>query len=181
LLAVPKRCGDDTPVPFSQDFQAVVDKTNLSLQDGQISFRVANLLEGTVYSGNGYAEFNTTGAKVLSNIAWLISPKLIWIHTNDDFRTAQHHLDVDSHLAGSICFSNFDGLNVTKATWTPLKVILPKQLVSVVSSGGVDLSSYTGKSISLSGTRSGKNLALDGAFQVDDATNFREVKWVVRH
>jgi hypothetical protein len=26
---------------FSQDFQTVVDKTNLSLQDGPISFRVA--------------------------------------------------------------------------------------------------------------------------------------------
>jgi hypothetical protein len=41
-----------------------------------------------------------------------------------------------------------------------------------VGSGGVDLSSYTGKSISLSGTRLGKNLALDGAFQVDDAQIF---------
>jgi hypothetical protein len=50
-------------------------------------------------------------------------------------------------------------------------VILPKQATpwyQFVGSGGVDLSSYTGKSISLSGTPARENLALDGAFQVDD-------------
>jgi hypothetical protein len=123
-----------------------------------------NLLERDVYSGNGYAEFNT-GAKVLSNVAWLISPKIdMDTHTNEilTFRTAQHHLDVDSPLNSLEVFvsSNFDGLNVTKATWIPLKVILPKQATpwyQFVGSGGVDLSSYTGKS-SLSGTPARENL-----------------------
>jgi hypothetical protein len=63
---------------------------------------------------------------------------------------------VDSPLTPEVFVStNFDGLNVTKATWTPLKVILPKQATpwyQFVGSGGVDLSSYTEKSISLSGT-----------------------------
>jgi hypothetical protein len=163
---------------FSQDFQTVVDKTNLSLpgwanivQSGTIFWK------GTVYSGNGYAEFNTTGAKVLSNIAWLISPKIdMDTHTNEilTFRTAQHHLDVDSPLNALEVFvsNNFDGLNVTKATWIPLNVILPKQATpwyQFVGSGGVDLSSYTGKiNIAFRYTGSGRNLALDGAFQVDD-------------
>ncbi|TDE06721.1 DUF5689 domain-containing protein [Flavobacterium hiemivividum] len=163
---------------FAQDFQTVVDKTNLSLpgwanivQSGTIFWK------GTVYSGNGYAEFNTTGAKVLSNIAWLISPKIdMDAHTNEilTFRTAQHHLDVDSPLNSLEVFvsNNFDGLNVTKATWIPLKVILPKQATpwyQFVGSGGVDLSSYTGKiNIAFRYTGSGRNLALDGAFQVDD-------------
>jgi hypothetical protein len=88
-------------VLFFPRFQAVVDKTNLSLpgwtnivQSGKTFWK------GTVYSGNGYAEFNTTGAK-LSNVAWLISPKIdMDTHTNEilTFRTAQHHLDVDSPL-----------------------------------------------------------------------------------
>lgn len=167
---------------FSQDFQTVVDKTNLSLpgwanivQSGTIFWK------GTVYSGNGYAEFNTTGAKVLSNIAWLISPKIdMDTHTNEilTFRTAQHHLDVDSPLNSLEVYisSNFDGLNVTKATWIPLKVILPKQATpwyQFVGSGGVDLSTYTGKiNIAFKYTGSGKNLALDGAFQVDDVQVF---------
>ncbi|MEZ7498335.1 DUF5689 domain-containing protein [Flavobacterium sp. Arc3] len=167
---------------FSQDFQSVVDKTNLSLpgwanivQSGTIFWK------GTVYSGNGYAEFNTTGAKVLSNIAWLISPKIdMDTHTNEilTFRTAQHHLDVDSPLNSLevLVSSNFDGVNVTKATWTALKVILPKQATpwyQFVGSGGVDLSSYKGKiNIAFKYTGSGKNLALDGAFQVDDVQVF---------
>jgi hypothetical protein len=40
-------------------------------------------------------------------------------------------------------------------------------MVSVIGSGGVDLSSYTEK-LSFKYIGSGKNLALDGAFQVDD-------------
>jgi hypothetical protein len=59
--------------------------------------------------------------------------------------------------------SNFDGLNVTKATWIPL-VILPKQATpwyQFVGSGGVDLSSYKGKSISLSGTPARKPCWMD--------------------
>jgi hypothetical protein len=62
---------------------------------------VARYLERNRVFRNGYAEFNTTGAKVLSNIAWLISPKIdMDTHTNEilTFRTAQHHLDVDSPL-----------------------------------------------------------------------------------
>jgi hypothetical protein len=167
---------------FSQDFQTVVDKTNLSLpgwanivQSGTIFWK------GTVYSGNGYAEFNTTGAKVVSNIAWLILPKIdMDMHTNEilTFRTAQHHLDVDSPLNSLevLVSKNFDGVNVTKATWIPLKVTLPKQATpwyQFVGSGGVDLSSYTGKiNIAFKYIGSGKNLALDGAFQVDDVQVF---------
>jgi hypothetical protein len=167
---------------FSQDFQAVVDKTNLSLPGwANIVQTGRTFWKGTVYSGNGYAEFNTTGAKVLSNIAWLISPKIdMDIHTDEilTFRTAQHHLDVDSPLNSLEVFvsTNFDGLNVAKATWTSLNVILPKQATpwyQFVGSGGVDLSSYTGKiNIAFRYTGSGRNLALDGAFQVDDVQVF---------
>jgi hypothetical protein len=75
-------------------------------------------------------------SQVLSNVAWLISPKIdMDTHTNEilTFRTAQHHLDVDSPLNSLEVFVSSNGLNVTKATWIPLKVILPKQatLVSV--------------------------------------------------
>jgi hypothetical protein len=137
--------------------------------------------KGTVFGGNGYAEFNTRGTKVVSNIAWLISPKIdMDTYTNEilTFRTAQHHLDVDSPLNALEVYvsSDFDGLNVTMASWIALPVILPKQATpwyQFVGSGGVDLSSYTGKiNIAFKYTGSGKNLALDGAFQVDDVQVF---------
>ena len=169
---------------FSQDFETVVDKSNLSLPGWANIVQSGSLFwKGGVYSGNGYAEFSISGTKVVSNVAWLISPKIdMDIYTKEvlTFRTAQHHLDVDSPLNSLEVYvsTNFDGLNVTKATWIPLVVKLPNQATpwrQFVGSGAVDLSSYTGKiNIAFKYTGSGKNLALDGAFQVDDVQIFGE-------
>jgi hypothetical protein len=172
-----------TAVPFfAENFQSVETNTKLNLPNwSNMVQKGTKFWLGTVYSGNGYAEFNTTGTKAASNIAWLISPKIdMDLHTNEvlTFRSAQHHLDVDSPLNSlEVYISNdFDGLNITKATWIPLTVVLPKQATpwyQFVGSGGVDLSSYTGKiNIAFKYTGSGKNLALDGAFQVDDVQIF---------
>jgi hypothetical protein len=84
---------------------------------------------------------------------------------------------VDSPLNSLEVFvsSNFDGLNVTKATWIPLKVILPKghALVSVCRFWRCGLIFLHGKNqYRFQVHRSGKNLALDGAFQVDDVQIF---------
>lgn len=172
-----------TAVPFfAENFQTVETNTKLNLPGW------ANLVEkgtkywlGTVYAGNGYAEFNTSGTKVVSNIAWLISPKInMDLHANEvlTFRTAQHHLDVDSPLNSlQVYISNdFDGLNIAKATWNQLLVVLPNQATpwyQFVGSGGVDLASYTGEiNIAFKYTGSGKNPALDGAFQIDDVQLF---------
>tara|TARA_R110000868_G_scaffold53163_3_gene167172 strand:+ start:7332 stop:8684 length:1353 start_codon:yes stop_codon:yes gene_type:complete len=163
---------------FAEDFHAAVDKSNLSLPGWANIVQSGTLFwKGGVRSGNGYAEFAISGTKVVSNIAWLISPKIdMDAHTNEilTFRTAQHHLDVDSPLNTLEVYvsTNFDGLNIKTATWIPVSVILPKQATpwyQFVGSGGIDLSSYKGKiNIAFKYIGSGKNLALDGAFQVDD-------------
>lgn len=163
---------------FSEDFETVVDKSNLSLpgwanivQNGKIVWK------GGVYAGNGCAEFTISGTKVISNVAWLISPKIdMDLYNNETltFRTAQHHLDVDSPLNTIEVYisNNFDGLNVAKATWIPLVVNLPKQATpwyQFVGSGAVDISSYKGKiNIAFKYIGSGKDLALDGSFRLDD-------------
>jgi hypothetical protein len=167
---------------FAENFQSVETNTKLNLPGwSNMVQKGTKFWLGTVYAGNGYAEFNTTGTKVVSNIAWLISPKIdMDLHTNEllTFRSAQHHLDVDSPLNSLEVYvsKNFDGLNIDKATWVPLQVVLPKQTTpwyQFIGSGGVDLSSYTGKiNIAFKYTGSGKNLALDGAFQVDDVQIF---------
>jgi len=167
---------------FAENFQTVENNTKLNLPGwSNLVQKGTKFWIGSVYAGNGYAEFNTTGTKVVSNIAWLISPKIdMDSHTNEvlTFRTAQHHLDVDSPLNSLEVYvsNNFDGLNIDKATWVPLQVILPKQATpwyQYVGSGGVDLSTFTGKiNIAFKYTGSGKNLALDGAFQVDDIQIF---------
>jgi hypothetical protein len=167
---------------FSENFQSVETNTKLNLPGwSNMVQKGTKFWLGTMYAGNGYAEFNTTGTKAASNIAWLISPKIdMDLHTNEvlTFRTAQHHLDVDSPLNSlEVYVSNdFDGLNIAKATWVQVTVVLPKQATpwyQFVGSGGVDLSIYTGKiNIAFKYIGSGKNLALDGAFQVDDIQIF---------
>lgn len=167
---------------FSEDFETVINKSNLSIPGwANIVQKGALFWKGTVYSGNGYAEFNISGAKVISNVAWLISPKIdMDKHTNEvlTFRAAQHHLDVDSPLNSLEVYvsTNFDGLNVATATWIPVLAKLPKQATpwyQFIGSGAIDLSSYKGKiNIAFKYTGSGKNLALDGAFQVDNVQVF---------
>lgn len=163
---------------FTEDFQRVNDKTNLSLPGWANLLQAGSLFwKGTVYGGNGYAEFAISGTKVNSNIAWLISPKIdMDQHTNEvlTFRAAQHHLDVDSPLNALEVFvaTDFDGLNVTKANWKKVTFIAPTQATpwyQFIGSGGIDLSTYTGKiNIGFKYIGSGKNTALDGAFQIDD-------------
>ncbi|MGL2992910.1 DUF5689 domain-containing protein [Flavobacterium sp. TSSA_36] len=167
---------------FKEDFEKVVDKTNLSLPGwANLAQKGTPVWKGTVYNGNGYAEFAISGTKVVSNVAWLISPKIdLDTQTKEilTFRSAQHHLDVDSPLNTLDVFisSNFDGVNVATATWIPLPALVPKQATpwyQFIGSGAIDLSSYKGKvNIAFRYTGSGKNAALDGAFMVDDVQFF---------
>ena len=167
---------------FAQDFKTAVDRSNVSLpgwaniiQNGSLAWR------GGFSAGNSYAEFYFSGTRVLSNVAWLISPKIdmdVYAKETLTFRTAQHHLDVDSPLNTLEVYvsSNFNGVNVTAATWTRLDVKMPNQATpwyQFVGSGAVDLSAYTGKiNIAFKFVGSGRNTALDGSFLVDDVRIF---------
>ena len=169
---------------FNQDFKTVADRSIISLpgwanivQNGSLAWR------GGVSSGNGYAEFYFSGTRVLNNTAWLISPKIdMDVYTNEilTFRAAQHHLDVDSPLNALEVYvsSNFNGLNVTTATWTRLNPKLPTQATPwnlFIGSGPIDLSAYKGKiNIAFKFVGSGRNLALDGSFMVDDVQLYGE-------
>lgn len=163
---------------FVEDFQTVSDGTNLSLPGwSNIIEAGAIVWKGGITSTNGYAEFAITGTKVVSNIVWLISPKIdMDEHTNEtlSFRSAQNHLDVDSPLNTLEVYvsTNFDGANVKTATWIPLSARVPTQVTpwnEFIGSGAIDLSSYIGKiNIAFKYIGSGKDLALDGTFQVDD-------------
>lgn len=163
---------------FSEDFQSVTDGTNLSLPGWSNIIQAGAIVwKGGITGTNGYAEFAITGTKVASNIVWLVSPKIdmdVHIHERLSFRTAQHHLDVDSPLNTLEVYvsTNFDGLNINTATWIPVSARIPTQATpwyEFIGSGAIDLSAYTGKiNIAFKYIGSGKNLALDGAFQVDD-------------
>lgn len=169
---------------FIENFQSVTDKANLSLpgwanivEEGKLFWR------SSVLDGNGYAEFAISGTRVDLNIAWLVSPKIdMDLHEKEilTFRTAQLGLDVDSPLNALEIYiaTNFDGLNVNKANWIRVDAALPKQATGenvFIGSGKIDLSAYKGKiNIAFRYVGSGKNLALDGGFLLDDVQIFGE-------
>lgn len=169
---------------FAENFETIVANTNINLAGWSNIVQKGSLYwKGSVYSGNGCAEYAISGTKVASNVGWLISPKIdLDAYTGEilTFRAAQHHLDVDSSLnALDVFISNtFDGVNISSATWIPLKANLPTQATpwyQFVGSGGIDLSSYKGKvNIAFRYTGSGKTLTLDGAFQIDDVQIYGE-------
>ncbi len=167
---------------YVEDFQAAIDNTNLNLP-GWTNFAESGtkLWREEVFSGNGYAEFSSFGSGNALNVAWLVSPAINLDATTNEFmtfRTAQHHLDVDSPDNSLTVYvsTNFDGTNVLAATWTPVTVTLPTQSTAwyaFVSSGVVDLSSYSGNiHVAFKFKGSGTNTTLDGAFQVDDLKVF---------
>jgi hypothetical protein len=169
---------------FAENFETIVANTNINLAGWSNIVQKGSLYwKGSVYSGNGCAEYAISGTKVASNVGWLISPKIdLDTHTGEilTFRAAQHHLDIDSSLNALDVFisNNFDGVNISSATWIPLKANLPTQATpwyQFVGSGGIDLSSYKGKvNVAFRYTGSGKTLTLDGAFQIDDVQIYGE-------
>lgn len=162
---------------FTENFQTAIDGTNLNLTDWtNVATAGTRVWKEEVFSGNGYAEYSSFGSGNALNEAWLVSPGIdMDSHTGETltFRTAQHHLDSDTPLNSLKVYvsSDFTG-NVTTATWTQVTVVLPTFATpwyQFVSSGGVDLSSYTGTlHVGFKFVGSGTNTALDGAFQIDD-------------
>ena len=169
---------------FSEDFQSVKNNVNFALPGwSNVVEKGTKLWKSMLYSGNGYAEFNTTSTTAAQNIVWLISPKInLDNYTNAvlSFRNAQHDLKVDSALNTLEVYisTNFDGSNVSKANWTKLNAKMANLSTATrqfITSGGIDLSSYKGNiNIAFKYIGSGKDKTLNGAFMVDDVRIFGE-------
>lgn len=169
---------------FAEDFQTVKNNVNFALPGwSNIVVKATKLWKSMVYAGNGYAEFNTTSTTAAENIAWLVSPKINLTGYKNavlSFRSAQHDLKVDSPLNTLEVYisTNFDGSSIAKAEWTKLEAKVPtlsNPSREFMSSGGIDLSGYTGNiNIAFKYVGSGKDKTLNGAFMVDDMKIFGE-------
>ena len=169
---------------FAEDFQAVKNNVNFALPGwSNVVEKATKLWKSMVYAGNGYAEFNTTSTTAAENVAWLVSPKINMTGYKNavlSFRSAQHDLKVDSPLNALEVYvsTNFDGSNITKAKWTKLTANFPTLSTPArqfISSGGIDLSAYSGNiHIAFKYIGSGKDKTLNGAFMVDDVKIFGE-------
>ena len=174
---------------FAEDFQTVKNNVNFTLPGwSNIVEKATKIWKSMMYAGNGYAEFNTTSTTAAENIAWLVTPKINLTGYKNavlSFRSAQHDLKVDSPLNSLEVYisNNFDGSSVTKAKWTKLEAKFPSLATPTrefISSGGVDLSAYSGNiNIAFRYVGSGKDKTLNGAFMVDDVKIFGEKEAVV--
>lgn len=167
---------DDFTVVFEEDFQSAVNNTNLDFP-GWTNFNEAGSFKWRekTFSGNGYAEFSTYGSGSPLNIGWLITPAFDMDAQDNEFlnfKTAQHHLDSPENTLEILVSTDYDGTNVLSATWEPVTASLASQSndwYEFVDSGLIDLSSYSGTLyVAFKVTGSGTNLALDGAYQLDD-------------
>lgn len=169
---------------FYEDFQSVKNNVVFVLPGwSNIVEKAAKLWRSMLYAGNGYAEFNTTSTTAAVNTAWLVTPKISldgYKNAVLSFRSAQHSLKVDSPLNALEVYisTNFDGSNITKANWVKLEAKFPSLVTptrTFISSGGIDLSSYSGNiHIAFKYIGSGKDKTLNGAFMVDDVRIFGE-------
>lgn len=169
---------------FTEDFQLVKNNVNFALPGwSNVVEKASKLWKSMVYGSNGYAEFNTTSTSAAENVAWLISPKIDLKDYKNvvlSFRSAQHDLKIDSAFNTLEIYvsTNFEGSNLSQAKWIKLdaKVAsLSTPAREFISSGGIDLSSYSGNiNIAFKYIGSGKNKTLNGAFMVDDIKIFGE-------
>jgi hypothetical protein len=170
-------------VPFFLPRFAVVD-TIWVFQDGQISLRVANLWKGPcTWERICWVQYYGSQGAIQCRLVDFAQNWYGYIYNEIlTFRTAQHHLDVDSPLNSLEVF-----VLVILTDWMLRRqrgyrsVILPKQATPWYQFVVLAVWTYLlhGKSISLSVHRFGKTLlwwSFSGRW-----CRFLEVKWVVRH
>ena len=172
---------DFSPLLFSEDFSKdAVDNTILDTQ-GWTNFAEVGTAKWReqIFSDNPYAEFSSFQSGNAINVAWLISPAVDMDAQAGEtlvFQSSQSFVSSASNSLEVLISKDFDGTNVTTATWEPLSAVLPttsSTYFAFINSGEIDLSGYTGKAyIGFRVKGSGTNTALDGSYQVDNIRVF---------
>lgn len=174
---------DDFVIPsvktpfYSEEFEDIQHNTILDLADWTNYAETGTIKwKERIYSGNGYAEFNTYGSGNASNIGWLISPAYDlsgYENVKFSFQSAQNFVSDDANKLQVFVSTNYDGTNVTTATWTEINCNVANKNTTgytFIPSGEIDLSTYENQTIHIAFrvTGSGTNTNLDGLFQVDN-------------
>lgn len=174
---------DDYVIPtvktpfYSEEFQDIQHNTVLDLTGWTNFAEVGTIFwKEKIYSGNGYAEFNTYGSGNASNIGWLISPAYDlsgYESVKFSFQSAQNFVSDNANKLQVYVSTDFDGSNVNSATWNEVVCSVANKSTTgylFIPSGEINLSAYEGQTIHIAFkvTGSGTNTNLDGLFQVDN-------------
>ena len=165
-------------VGFSEDFNSGVDNTLLELPNWTNFAEVgSSKWKFQVYSRNGYAEFTSYQSGDAVNVGWLISPMVTLAenHTRKlRFQVAQSFVSSPANTLEVFISTDYDGTNVTAATWTPLEAAIPgpdAEYFKFYDSGIISLTPFIGNAyIEFKVTGSGTNQDIDGTYQIDNAS-----------
>ena len=162
---------------LAEDFPATdgLDNTILDLEGwANVAETGTVVWKNQIYRGNGYAEFTSYQAPDAVSVGWLISPAINMDEHKGEklvFQSAQSYVSSVNNKLEVLVSSDYDGTNLSTATWTPLTAKLPTTdatYFEFMESGVIDLSSFTGNlHIGFKVTGSGTNTALDGSYQID--------------
>ncbi|HJW28668.1 MAG TPA: DUF5689 domain-containing protein [Saprospiraceae bacterium] len=132
---------------INESFTAIADNADVVL-DGwaNVAVKGTRLWRGKVFSGNHYAQATAFNDSAPEMEAWLITPPIyLDVPKKITFESAYAFL-VQDGLTVWIS-SNFNGINVTSATWTQLFPTIAKMSDAentFIPSGNIDLSGYSG-------------------------------------
>lgn len=167
-----------TPLVFTENFPATdgLDNTILDLEGWTNIAQTGTVVwKNQIYGGNGYAEFSSYQAADLVSVGWLISPSInMDEHAGEKlvFQSSQSYVSSVNNKLEVLVSTDFDGTNLSTATWTPITAKLPTidaTYFEFMESGVIDLSSYTGNlHVGFKVTGSGSNTSLDGSYQIDN-------------
>jgi len=168
------------PLLLNEDFaKGFVDNTTLAVP-GWINFNEIGVskYKWQEYQHNAYAEFTSYQSGNAVNIGWLISPAVTLTGEQKlSFQASQSYVTSASNSLEVLISTDFDGTNVTAATWNALPATLPTTASTYflfINSGTINLSAYTGKAyIAFKVKGSGTNTALDGGYQIDNVKIFK--------
>lgn len=145
------RCGQGGPNGFdslTEGFESVGNQQDVLLE-GWINqpTKGTRLWRGRYFDNNTYVQATAFGDNAAEMESWLITPALNL--TTPKTLTFRSAVAFYTHASGSVFLStNFDGINVHSATWTPLSAALAGSgdaNYAWVNSGIIDLSGFTGK------------------------------------
>lgn len=169
---------DFKPLILGENFSEGADNTLLEIE-GWKNYAEAGTVRWTnqTYSGNGYAEFTSYQSGQASNIGWLISPPIDLDAQEGEklvFQAAQAYVDTAGNTLEVLISTNYDGENVTAASWQTLNATLPtiaSTRFAFINSGIIDLSRLSGKAY-IAFRVKGNGTTLDGTYQIDNVRVF---------
>lgn len=185
-------CADEPELPnygtfvFQERFEQGTDNVIIGTEEeapytGWTNFAESGSAKWKIqkFNGNGYAEYSSFQTTGPISIGWLISPAIVLEEFNTNtlrFAVSQSFVSDEANKFEVFVSTDYDGTNVTAATWTEVDVNAPgpdADFFAFQDAGTIDLSPFSGNvhiAFKVTGTDTATDDQLDGSYQIDNFT-----------